>query len=230
VNEHATPPSPDALVTLAVGRVYRAFAGHRLGSSMTVRRPDVTAEDVLALAVPLPEVAGAAIDRWLPHAATTWGTTEDLKALLPRVVELFAAGRLSATPEVLFGKLRQLGVEDWPVEERAALDDLVGALWLATLARHPAPVGYPAWRLLASLAELGAPLTPFLDDWHLLLGQPGPLGASARRHLEDLAQRAARVRRQSGDLDGLFWSPHPTEAARLGRWLAERQAPAGDAG
>lgn len=230
MSERHEPPGPYQLLTLALGRVYRAFAGHRLGSSMTVRRPDVTADDVLALAVPLPEVPAAAIDRWLPHAATTWGTAEDFKALLPRVVELFAAGRLSATPEVLFGKLRQLGVEAWPVEERAALDDLVSALWLATLAHHPARVGYPAWRLLASLAELGGPLTPFLDDWDLLLEQPGPLGASARRHLEDLAQRVRRVRRQAADLDGLFWSPHPTEAARLHRWLEERGAPGDDVG
>ena len=216
-------PHPDQLLALALGRAYRAFEGHRLGRSMTVRRPDVTPEDVLALARPLRQLEPAALDKWLPHAATTWGSLDDLKALLPRVLELFVVGRLQSTPEVLFGKLAQLDVGDWPAPERAAIDDVVAALWLATLARHPARIGYPAWRVLAALAELGNPLTPYLEDWSLLLQVPGQPGLAARRHLEDLRHRAERVHARSGDLGGLFWSPQPDEAARLDAWLTEAQ-------
>jgi hypothetical protein len=208
-------------VALAIGRLYRAFEEHRLGSSMTVRRADVTAEDVLALAQPLRSLEPAPLDKWLPHAATTWGTVEDLKALLPRVLELFAVGRLGSTPEVLFGKLAQLDVGEWPPPERGAIDDLLAAVWLATLARHPARIGYPAWRVLAALAELGNPLTHYLDDWHLLLQVPGSAGVAARQHREDLVHRAERVKAQTGDLGGIFWSPQPREAERLERWLAD---------
>jgi hypothetical protein len=218
-------PHPDELVALAVARAYRAFARHRLGSSMTVRRPDVTVEDVLALAVPRREVTAAAIDRWLPHAATTWGTAGDLKALLPRVLELFVAGRLASTPEVLFGKLHQVGLGEWPLEERAAVDDVVSALWVATLTAHPAPTSYPAWRLLAALAELGDPLTPFLEDWDLLRQRADALGEAARRHLADLAERAQRAAGRSGGLHSLFWSPHPVEGDRLRRWLGASRPP-----
>jgi hypothetical protein len=210
---------PDQLVALAIRRAYAAFEGHSLGRTMTVRRPDVTPEDVLALARPLRSLEPAALDKWLPHAATTWGTVEDLQALLPRVLELFAVGRLQTTPEVLFGKLAQLDVGGWPDLERAALDDVVTAVWLATLARHPARIGYPAWRVLIALAELGQPLTAYLDDWFLLLDAPGPASAAARRHLDDLVHRAERVRTRTGDLVGLFWSPQPEEAARLHEWL-----------
>ncbi|HJR24536.1 MAG TPA: hypothetical protein VJ804_03625, partial [Acidimicrobiales bacterium] len=205
---------------LAIGRAYRAFEAHRLGRSMTVRRPDVTPEDVLALAQPLRQLEPGPLDKWLPHAATTWGTLGDLKALLPRVLELFAVGRLRSTPEVLFGKLAQLDVGDWPAPERAAIDDVVTAVWLATLARHPARIGYPAWRLLTALAELGNPLTPYLEDWELLLGVPGPAGVAAHRHLDDLAHRVDRVLERGGDLGGLFWSPQPEEAERLETWLS----------
>lgn len=207
-------------MALAVARAYDAFAERHLGASMTVRRPDVTAEDVLALAVPLREVEPVAIDRWLPHAATTWGTIDDVMALLPRVLELFATDRLTTTPEVLFGKLHQLGVSLWPVRERAAVDDVVTAVWLATLATHPARIGYPAWRLLTALAELGGPLTPYLDDWYLLVQATSAEGEAAGRHLEDLRHRAERLTAQTGSIADLFWSPHPREVARLDRWLA----------
>ena len=213
-------PHPDQLVALAVARAYKAFAGHQLGDSMTVRRPDVTADDVLALAVPLREVEPAAIDRWLPHAATTWGTPEDFLTLLPRVLELFATDRLATTPEVLFGKIEQQGAARWPVAERAAVDDVITAVWLATLTSHPARIGYPAWRILTSLAELGNPLTPYLDDWYLLISSTGSAGDAARRHLEDLSHRVERLTAETGDISGLFWSPHPREAARLDRWLS----------
>jgi hypothetical protein len=215
-------PHPDQLVALAVGRAYRAFEGHRLGPSMTVRRPDVTAEDVQGVAGPLRHLEPGPLDKWLPHAATTWGSITDLKALLPRVLELFAVGRLRSTPEVLFGKLAQLELDEWTTVERAAIDDVVTAVWLATLARHPARIGYPAWRILAALAELGSPLTPYLEDWALLLGADGPDRAAAERHLDDLVHRADRVRARTGDLGGLFWSPQPEEAVRLELWLATR--------
>jgi hypothetical protein len=213
-------PHPDQLVARAIGRVYRAFEDHRLGPTMRVLRADVTAEDVLALAQPLRQLDPAPLDRWLPHAATTWGSLADLQALLPRVLELFAVGRLRSTPEVLFGKLAQLELDEWPATERAAIDDLLAALWLATLARHPARIGYPAWRLLAAFAELDTPLTPYLEDWTLLLEVGGPEGDSAQRHLDDLVHRAERVRAKTGDLTGLFWSPQPEEAVRLELWLA----------
>ena len=216
----AAPPHPDQLVALAVARAYTAFEAHQLGDSMTVRRADVTPDDVLALARPLREVEPEAIDRWLPHAATTWGGVEDLKALLPRVLELFATGRLTTTPEVLFGKLEQTGIATWSAEEQGAVDDVISALWLATISAHPARIGYPAWRVLVGIAELAVPLTPYLDDWHLLLPIRGAAGQAARRHLDDLEHRAERITAQSGDLGALFFTDRPREAARLDRWLS----------
>jgi hypothetical protein len=214
------PPHPDQLLALAIARAYTAFEAHELGESMTVRRTDVQPDDVLALAQPLREVEPEAIDRWLPHAATTWGQVSDLRALLPRTLELFAAGRLTTTPEVLFSKLEQVGIATWPLEERAAVADVCSALWLATVSAHPARIGYPAWRVLVGLAELDEPLTPYLDDWHLLLPIRGAAGQAARAHLTDLEHRAERVTAKTGDLGALFFTPRPREAARLDRWLS----------
>lgn len=210
---------PDQLLGLAVERAYVTYAGNRLGRSMVVRRRDVSPAEVAALAGPIRTVTAAAIDRWLPHAVTTWGTAEDLRALLPRLFELFTAGLLDTSPEVLFAKLRHADAPGWPTAERAALDALTSASWRAGLARHPSPMG-PAGRLLIALAELGREISPYLDDWSQLLGAGGPEADSARRHLTDLARRADGLRASRPTLDDLFWSARPTESARLEIWLS----------
>jgi hypothetical protein len=214
-----TQGHPEHLLGLALERVYAAFAPHSLGATMPVWRPDVTAADVTALAGPLRRVAPEAIDRWLPHAVTTWGTAGDLRALLPRVLELFAAGRLSTPPEVVFSKVRLGGVATWTVEEQAAVEDVLTAVWLATLVRHPSTTGHPAWRLLVGLAELGDELSPFLDDWLLMLGSAAPERAPARDHLRDLVAAVAH-RAAAGGVASLFWTSRPAEVARLETWLA----------
>lgn len=218
--ERPTEGGPEHLVDLAVERTYTAFAGHRLGDSMEVWRADVTSADVAALAGPLRAVGPAAIDRWLPHAATTWGTPRDVQALVPRVLELLAVGRLVTPPEVLFRKLRVAGLPSWDVEEQAAVEDLITAVWLAALARYPSANGHPAWRLLVGLAELGDELSPFLDDWLLMLGAGGSTQVSARRHLRDLRVVTAELRADGRGVGDLFWTPRAVEVARLETWLA----------
>lgn len=219
VDERDAPLEPEELVDLALTRTYATFASYRIGSSMIVRRDDVHPEDVAALAVPVATVAPEVIDVWLPHAATTWGDEGDLRALLPRVLELLAHGALATPPEVAFAKLRFVEAGRWPMEERAAIEDVVTAMWIATLVRHPARIGLPAWRLLVAIAELGGEVSPFLDDWMLILGSDTTDPTAARWHLQELADRAERAVADDEGLRSLFWSDRPDEAARLQRWL-----------
>jgi len=212
-------PRPDRLLGLAVERAYIAFARNRLGRTMVVRRGDVSPADVTALSGPIRRVTAAAIDRWLPHAVTTWGTAEDLRALLPRVFELLTAGLLDTPPELLFAKLRHADAPGWPSDEQAALEDIVSTLWLAGLTQHPSPMGFAAGRLLAALAELGHEISPHLDHWLILVSSGTPEGEAARRHLHDLVQHLDALRTNGLSVADLFWSPHPEEAAHLELWL-----------
>jgi hypothetical protein len=205
---------------LAIERSYQVFAHNRVGPSMVVRRPDVTREDVAALAGPVRSVPAAAIDRWLPHAITTWGTAEDLRALLPRVFEVLTAGLLATPPEVLFGKVRQGDWGEWPIDEVAAVNGIVDALWLATIAQHPAVIALPAGRVLTAIAELDRDLGPHLDDWLLLVASNGPGAVPARRHLADLARQVDNLAAAGLEVPSLFWSPRPAAAARLEEWIS----------
>jgi hypothetical protein len=213
-------PKPERTLGLAIERSYQVFAHNRVGPAMVVRRADVTPDDVGALAVAVRSVPAAAIDRWLPHAITTWGTAEDLRALLPRVFEVITAGLLTTPPEVLFGKIRQAEWGEWPIDEVVAVDDIVDALWMATIAQHPAAIGLPAGRVLTAIAELGRDLSPHLDDWLLLVASSAEGAASARRHLAELARQVDRLADAELDVASLFWSPRPAEAERLEHWIS----------
>lgn len=210
---------PDQLVSLALDRAYLAFAGHRVGPTMAVRRADVTAAELAALAGPVRTVTAAALDRWLPHAVTTWGTGADLRALLPRALELLAEGQLEVAPEVLFAKVRRAEPPSWSMEEQAAVDDVVAAVWLATLSTWPARAGHPAWRLLIAAAELGGELSAFLDDWLLVLGTGAAEHSPARTHLRELDAKVSSTEERGGAIGDLFWTRNPVEAARLETWL-----------
>ncbi len=153
--------APDQLLGLAVERAYGAFARNRLGRSMVVRRADVTPADVAALSGPVRSVPAAAIDRWLPHAVTTWGTAEDLRALLPRVFELLTAGLLDTPPEVLFAKLRHADASGVARRRAAgprgrARRALADHASRRTHRRSASPPG----DVLAALAELGQRAQP----------------------------------------------------------------------
>ena len=212
-------PRPDRILGLAIERSYEVFVRNRVGPSMVIRRADVTRDEVAALAGPVRSVPAAAIDRWLPHAITTWGTAEDLRALLPRVFEVLTAGLLTTPPEVLFGKLRQGDWGEWPIDEVAAVNGIVDALWLATIAEHPAPIGLSAGRVLTAIAELGRDLGPHLDDWLLLVASDSPAAKPARLHLAELRRQIDNLVAAGLEVGSLFWSPRPAEAARLEAWI-----------
>lgn len=214
-----TAPRPEELVSLALDRAYLAFAGHRVGPVMPVRRRDVSSADVAALGAPVRAVTAEAIDRWLPHAVTTWGSSADMRALLPRVLELFARGHLEIAPEALFSRIRRAEPSSWSMEEQAAVDDVVAAVWLASLSTWPARIGHPAWRLLVAAAELGSELSAFLDDWLLVLGTDAPEHSPALLHLRELDARASSIEQRGGSIGELFWSPNEVETARLETWL-----------
>jgi hypothetical protein len=213
-------PRPDRVLGVAIERSYEVFSRNRVGPTMLVRRPDITAADIAPLAAPVRSVPAAAIDRWLPHAVTTWGTPDDLRALLPRVFELLTAGLLATPAEAVFAKVRQADWGEWPIDEIRAVDDIVDALWIATIAQHPSLIGLPASRVLASIAELGRELRPHLDDWLLMASSSGLHAAAARRHLAELARQVQNLEAIDLSVASLFWSPRPAEAERLAEWIS----------
>jgi hypothetical protein len=124
-------------------------------------------------------------------AIYSWGSVDDFKHFLPRLLELIAqpaAGRsvTDVQPWPIFAKLSYADWQRWPRREREALDRYFEALWRAILARPvPAVDSYSEqtpnhW--LFELAHAHTDLAPFLGQWESDLADPD-FGQTATAHL-----------------------------------------------
>jgi hypothetical protein len=206
---------PAALVAAAVDRLYAVFGASPQRSRVEFCRHCTTDDEVASIAsTPVRELTAADLDRYLPKALTTWGDADDLRMVLPRVVELMSAHALATDPAVPLTKLARAGWRGWPHEQQAAIEDALSALWLSALATPP--FEHRAWRLLTAIAEATDDVKPQLDDWQLVLFSSAPEREVA---LAQLLELDGAVTRWNGEAAPLFWSPRPGPASQLERFL-----------
>ncbi|SRR6266568_230766 len=113
---------------------------------------------------PLTELSPDDLGRFAWKVLTTWGTVEDLKHFLPRLLELVALDE--CTPferEVLFGKLRLGGWTAWPDSERESVKKYLNAVWEDCLRSEAGDVWLD--ELLCGLGNAVDDLNPFLTFW-----------------------------------------------------------------
>lgn len=144
------------------------------------------------------------LERYLLKAMTTWGTEEDFKHFVPRLLELHAA---SSDAWLLCDKLVYARWRSWPELEQRAVEDYLLALWRAELAENGPPL--PDDALLKTMVTLDIDIAPYdlrtkLERWRL-----GSSRESAR-HLADFVLEHGSA---------LFWPGTPTR--RLTLWQAK---------
>ncbi|MFR9780404.1 hypothetical protein ACL02O_30695 [Micromonospora sp. MS34] len=163
----------------AAAELYTAFARQPRPATMAYCdhcvRPD---EVAVLLRVPLRELTAGQLGRYATRCLSTWGDVEDLRYLLPRLLELMATGGLDdpVLPESLLGKVGTHR-HGWPADQRRAVEAYLGAWWAATLSAHPAP--WEATTVLAAAGAAGVDVAPLLSAWAADGGEP------AARHLAD---------------------------------------------
>ncbi|MEM6507616.1 MAG: hypothetical protein AAF711_19430 [Planctomycetota bacterium] len=87
------------------------------------------------LAEPLAVLPREAFDMFAWKAVTTWGTADDLRHFLPRMLELLADGGEAYPLEAwsLFGKIAYAQWRKWPGVEQEAIQDYIDARWFDLL-------------------------------------------------------------------------------------------------
>ena len=81
---------------------------------------------------PLHELTAKDLSRYAFKALSTWGTEDDFKHFLPRLLELAADPydvSYEIDVEVLFGKMRYAKWRNWPPAEQQAVSSYFSALW-----------------------------------------------------------------------------------------------------
>jgi hypothetical protein len=145
-----------------IEQVYRAYAPVPLDPDVAYCDHCVSADQVAELhSYPLREIPAKTIGKLLAKGLSTWGEEPYFRHFLPRLLELTVAGDLSdvAVETYLPSKLARCLASGTP-EERAAVDRLLTAWWLDTLARYPAP--QDAQTVYEMITEVGRPGEPLL--------------------------------------------------------------------
>ncbi|SBT37460.1 hypothetical protein [Micromonospora auratinigra] len=163
----------------AVTRLYAAFADRPRPVTMAYCDHCVSAEEVAALLrVPPRALTADQLRRYATKCVSTWGDVDDLRRLLPRLLELLATGELDdpVLPESLLGTVGP-HLAAWPAGQRQAVEAYLRAWWAATLSAYPGR--WEATTVLAAVGAAGLDVRPFLVAW------AADGGAAAARHLAD---------------------------------------------
>jgi len=160
---------------------------------------------------------GAELQRYLFKAMTTWGTKDDFKHFLPRLLEIYAS---SSDAWLLVDKLRYANWRSWPEPERAAVEKYLSTLWKAELAAYGPPL--PDNYLLGLLVALDIDLTPYdlrvkLDAW-----RADPSRDAARQLAQFVSDhRDALFWANSSSDRRTLWQERPDIADDVREWLLE---------
>ena len=110
------------------------------------------------------------LKEYASDALYTWGSEDDFKHFLPRLLELLVTakdpGLEVVDPEALFRKLPYASWWSWPESERNALSAFMLAMWKAALNTEPEQLewdGVAQW--LCALAGCQDDLRPYLQIW-----------------------------------------------------------------
>jgi hypothetical protein len=177
-------------------------------------KPDAT---VHLLAVPLRELRFAGLIDYSSSAISTQGSVDDFRYFLPRLLQGIANEPYDYNPEILFGKLSYAEWRIWPDIEVTAIKNYFNALWLKGLNSFPIEEHLPAFfeieTLLASIAQTGEALEPYLQTWTETTVQ------EADEHLIQFVTMYGDDFSSGRTLDRAFWEESTAQAATLREWL-----------
>ena len=166
---------------------------------------------------PLRELTNGDLDRFKWNALTTWGTPDDFRHYLPRMLELVATNErmFLDNPEVTFSQLEYAAWRDWPGTERQAIEAFCRAWWMDVTHSHPC-ANDPA-TALCCIGQIMNDLRPYLDDW-----QPARSRGEAIQFAGWVRDVYCSVNAKSWrrwKLRDAWWDKRPGAAQQAAEWL-----------
>jgi hypothetical protein len=198
--------------------LYDAFARYSRPQRITVcpccTKPEATSHLTVG---PLRELCFEDLADYSFSAMTTQGSVDDFRYVLPRLLQGIAEEPYSYNPEILFGKLRYANWTIWPVDEVSAVRTYLHALWVRGLTSFPLGQQLPAFfeieTLLASIAQTGEALEPYLQVWSATRTE------EADAHLIQFVTMFGAEFSDGRTLHEAFWTKAQSQAESLRKWL-----------
>lgn len=162
-----------------IALLYETFANYPLNPQITGCPCCVTESDnQLIKSKVLSQLTANDLDRFALKAIYTWGTIEDFKHFLPRLLELIAFEHHFFWSGTVISKLAYAGFKNWDEQERKAVNKYLITLWNYILSQYP--------NSSIELSEFIDRLMDITDDLHpfLLIWQNHP-SINSLLHLSD---------------------------------------------
>lgn len=143
-----------------LSRLYQVFSRYRRPTSLR-GCPCCTDEETSRALIrgSLRDLSASALSHYAFKALTTWGTLDDYRYFLPRILELTSTGELDCDTEVTLGKLGYADWSLWPDDEQQAVRSFVSALWCETIRSGKA---WQADAILCGIARSMSDISSFL--------------------------------------------------------------------
>jgi hypothetical protein len=105
-------------------------------------------------------IAAPELEHYASKALTTWGSLDDYKYFIPRILELTDDGSLLCDTEITLGKFAYGNFRDWPADEQQAIHDFITSAWQDGVRTADL---YHADAILCGAAPLLDDVSPLLD-------------------------------------------------------------------
>lgn len=114
---------------------------------------------------PLPKLNASQLTDYVGRAISTWGSVDDFKHYLPRILELTAQFDAPYAASIVFGKLEYAGWRAWPSTEVKAIEEYLLALWIHLLQHDSEKAAWEFNAYLQGILSLYTPPAVLLEHW-----------------------------------------------------------------
>ena len=200
----------------AVNNLYTVFAHYRLGNDRDgcdcCVGPGHWAE---LTAKPLRELTYDDLERYSRKAMTTWGSIQQFKHFLPRLLELTIEYRDDFLDlAVVFGKLSYADWKAWPYREQDAIDAFFDEYWQFQIAEPISGAFEDAIdTVLCAISNASPSVQRFLDSWIATRTD------DSVRHLASFILNNDKTLIKKGQLSNSFWNRSSTPHSETVAWL-----------
>ncbi len=162
--------------------------------------------------VPLRQLSNRDLHEFAFDALNVWGSVNDWKHYLPRILELCSLGDLDTDIEIVLSKIGRAKWMEWPAEEQQAMRQFLLAFWRKLLSEFPGVQDVS--EVMTGLANIEYDLKPYLAIWLDMLGQQ-----PADKHLMRFIETECNTLRKGRLANAFFEISRRAQANQIYEWL-----------
>jgi hypothetical protein len=208
--------NPSSALATAIDNLYRVFRGYRPKQMAGCSCCTSDKEAARLVASDLRSLKAEELCRYSTKAMTTWGTVDDFKHFLPRLMEIVAREPMQWQIEIVLSKPAYAQWTQWPTRERQSLQAFFDSLWTKLLSEYPLHDYNRIGDYLCGIGQSVEDLSGYLEQWARDESLPAAL------HLADfITENCPSNYKKPPHLANAFWEARSAQAQQVWKWLLD---------